>query len=291
MEILSKNKKLIVIKPNGNSSNRLVQNLHFEVFCLEHNIQFQNPTFADMAKFYTAPCNSQTNRFLRFLQIDLLGKIFRHSKLVKRIFSMVWIISRFGFLKLVRFDRAKPNCEEILLKAFEKNDVVYAAGWAFRVPNLVEKHKAEMMRKYALKPELYNQNELVKKTENWKKEGFTIVGVHIRRGDYKTWKKGKYYYSDDVYRKQMESISQQLSEQGKDKQVFILFSNEPLQFEASSRLLISSEKWFIDHHIMAQCDYLIGPPSTFTLWASNISHAKLFYIFDGNETLSIFEKN
>ncbi len=280
-------KKLIVIKPNGNSSNRLVQNLHFEVFCMEHNIEYHNPTFENMAKYYSEPCNSGTNRFLNFLQIDLLGRIFRHSKLIKRIFSVVWIISKFGLLRLVRFDWAKPECERKLLKAFEKNDVVYVGGWAFRVPDLVEKHKTEMMRKYALKPKLYSQNELVNKTENWKKDGFTIVGVHIRRGDYKTWKKGIYYYSDDVYQLQMDSVSKQLKESGHEKIAFILFSNEPLNFTENSNLLISHETWYIDHHLMTQCHYLIGPPSTFTLWASNISHAKLFYLFEGNKQLSI----
>ncbi len=280
MEILSKNKKLIVIKPNGNSSNRLVQNLHFEVFCLEHNIQFQNPTFADMAKFYTSPCNSQTNRFLRFLQIDLLGKIFRHSKLVKRIFSIVWIISRFGFLKLVRFDRVTADCEQTLLKAFEKNDVVYSAGWAFRVPELVEKYGTEMRMKYALKPYFYNKNEFADKINHYKSNGYTLTGVHIRRGDYKTWKNGMYYFDDDVYKKQMDNLSRKLQTEGKEKQIFILFSNEPLQFEQSSNLLISSEKWFIDHHIMAQCDYLIGPPSTFTLWASFVGQSELIRIYN-----------
>jgi len=277
----SKNrKKLIVIKPNGNSSNRLLQNLHFEVFCKEHQIEYHNPTFSDMAQYYTEPCNSETNSFLKFLQIDLLGKIFRHSKLVKKIFSIVWIISKFGFLKLVRFDREKADCEQTLLNAFEKKDVVYAAGWAFRVPELVKKYGNEMRTKYALNPDFYNENEFVKKINHYKSNGYTLIGVHIRRGDYKTWKNGIYYFDDDVYKKQMENHSQKLQTKGKEKQIFILFSNEPLQFEQSSNLLISSEKWFIDQHIMAKCDYLIGPPSTFTLWASFVGQSELIRIYN-----------
>jgi len=280
-------KKLILIKPNGNSSNRLVQNFHFEVFCEEHNIKFQNPTFSDMANYYVDPCSSETNRFLNFLQIDLLGPIFHHSKFVKKVFSIVWIISKFGFLKLVRFDRAKPNCEQRLLKAFGKNDIVYAGGWAFRVPELVEKHKSEMALKYALKPDLINKNEFVTKVEDCKSNGYTLIGIHIRRGDYKTWKKGAYYYDDEMYKSQMDSISKQLLKQGIEKQLFILFSNESLQFEQTPNLLISKENWFIDHYVMSLCDYLIGPPSTFTLWASLIGQARLFHILDKTELVKI----
>lgn len=280
-------KKLILIKPNGNKSNRLIQNLHFEAFCMEHRIEFHNPTLSDLAKYYTEPCNSRTNRFLKFLQIDLLGPIFHHSKFVKKVFSIVWIISRFGLLKLVRFDREVSECSAVLLKAFDKNNCVYAGGWAFRVPDLVEKHGIELRKKYTLKPDLYSENKFVKKINNYKSGGYILVGVHLRRGDYKTWKKGKYYYGDEVYKRQMDSISKQLNDIGYQKIAFILFSNEPLNFTENPNLLISKEAWYIDHHIMAQCDYLIGPPSTFTLWASTVGNAKLFHIFEAENEFKI----
>jgi len=280
-------KKLILIKPNGNKSNRLIQNLHFEAFCMEHHIEFHNPTLSDMTEYYTEPCNSETNGFLKFLQIDLLGPIFHHSKFVKKVFSIVWIISRFGFLKLSRFDRKASDCSAILLKAFDKNNCVYVGGWAFRVPELVEKHGIELRKKYTLKLDFYRENNFVKKIANYKSDGYILVGVHLRRGDYKTWKKGKYYYSDDVYKKQIESISQQLSAKGETKQIVILFSNEPLQFEQSENIFISKENWYIDHYIMAQCHYLIGPPSTFTLWASIVGNAKLFHLFESENEFKI----
>jgi len=284
---LKNKKKLIVIKPNGNHSNRLIQNVHFEVFCKEHQIEYHNSTFSNLTKYYSEPCKADTNRFLKFLQIDLLGPIFHHSKFVKKVFSIVWIISRFGILKLVRFDRVKPNCETKLLKAFEKNDVVYVGGWAFRVPELIEKYRLEMQNKYALKTPYYEHSELTQKANNLKSDGYTLIGVHIRRGDYKTWKKGAYYYEDEVYKNQMDNVSKQLMQQGKEKQLFLLFSNESLDFQESANLLISKENWYVDHYIMSLCDYLIGPPSTFTLWANIIGNAKLFYLFNKNEKITI----
>ncbi len=48
---------IIVSFPYGNYSKRLFQNLHFEAFCYENSIEFLNPTFADIQKYYIFPCN------------------------------------------------------------------------------------------------------------------------------------------------------------------------------------------------------------------------------------------
>lgn len=284
---LKAKKKLIVIKPNGNHSNRLLQNLHFEVFCREHQIEYHNPTFIDMAGYYAEPCNTETNLFLKFLQIDILGKLFRHSRVIKKIFSVVWIISKLSCLKLVRFDKESgiSDSESLLLKAFEKNNVVYVAGWKFRLHELTEKHRDEISKKYILKAFFYENSILAKKAGELKSQGYTLIGVHIRRGDYKKWKGGIYCYDDSVYKKYMDSISQQLTQQGKEKQMFLLFSNEDLKIQQSSNIIISKENWYTDQHVMSMCNYLIGPPSTFTLWASYVGQAKLFHIYDSSEKI------
>lgn len=280
-------KKLILIKPNGNHSNRLLQNLHFEVFCKEYNIEYHNPTLADIAKYYANPCSTNTNKFYKTLQIDLLGRIFHHSKIIKKVFSVVWLASKVSHLKFIRFDKKEDPivCKSRLLKAFEKNEVVYVGGWRFRIPDLVEKYQAEITKKYSLKPTFIENNTFIKKINDLKSDNFILVGIHIRRGDYKKWKGGKYYYEDVVYKEKMSQISEKLTKQGKDKLAFILFSNESLNFEESENMLISNESWYIDHHIMSNCDYLIGPPSTFTLWASYIGKTKLAYIYSREENL------
>lgn len=283
-------KKLILIKPNGNHSNRLLQNLHFEVFCAEYNIEFHNPTFHDMASYYLAPCDSATNLYFKTLQINLLGKLFRHSRIIKKIFSIVWIISKFGFLKFIRFDNniESSQSELILLKAFEKHDVVYVGGWRFRSDILAKKYNNEMSERYSLKPNFYKNNSFVNTILDKKSEGATLIGIHIRRGDYRKWKGGIYCYEDDIYQTYMEKISEQLILQNKNNYVFILFSNESLNFKESSNLIISNEKWYIDQHIMSNCHYLFGPPSTFTLWSGYLGQTKLFHIYSANDNVIPF---
>jgi len=288
MENLSKKtKKLICLKPNGQYSNRLIQNLNFEAFCMEYGYDFQNPTLVDIAGFYLSPCNVESVFFINLLRINFLGRMFRHAKIVKKLFSSAWLISKLGLIKYVDFDRGKreKNGERTLLKAFEKHDTVFVSGWYFRVPELVEKHRAELVKRYSLRPKLYENNDFYKKIIELKREGNTLVGVHIRRGDYKKWENGKYYFDDDTYKAYIDAFSQKLLKEGVGKIVVLIFSNEKVDFTEAPNLMVSKESWFIDHHIMSLCDYLIGPPSTFTLWASYIGKNTLFYIHDKDGTL------
>lgn len=282
-------KKLIVIKSTGDHSNKLQQNLHFEVFCKKHNIEYHNPTFHDMAEFYVEPCKADTNLYYKFLQIDLLGKLFRHSRFVKRVFSVVWLFSKLGFLKFVRFDNTSKVhlCEKYLLDAFNKHNVVYVAGWRFRMLELSETYRTEMAQRYALRPEIYADSAFVDRIHLLKSQGYSLVGVHIRRGDYKTWKDGTYYYDDSVYQNYLDKIGQQYKAKGEEKHKFVLFSDEKITLYNSSNVISSQENWYIDHYVMSLCDHLIGPPSTFTLWASYVGKARLFHIYDTKQEFVI----
>jgi hypothetical protein len=271
-------KKLIVEAAYGNHSNRLFQNLHFECFCKEHNIEYCNPTFRDMAYLYVNPCNCNNSVSL---------KIIDKSNTVKRLYSV------FGIIKRISFDgkyKGKNN-EEILLAALNKKNTIYVRNFQFRLPKLIEKYRKEMVMKYTLKREFYENNDLVKKIEGLKSQGNVLTGIHMRRGDYLKWdaggREGMYYYDDDIYKKFMENISRQLLSSGKGKHTFILFSNEEINFREKENLLISREKWYIDQYIMSECDYLIGPPSTFSLWSVYTGKVKFYHIFDKNKDVKL----
>ncbi|MCL1946411.1 MAG: alpha-1,2-fucosyltransferase [Chitinivibrionia bacterium] len=273
-------KKVIIEAAYGNHSNRLFQNLHFECFCKEHNIEYCNPTFRDMAYLYVNPCDCN--------DADSL-KIIDKSNTVKKLYSL------FGMIKRIRFNKKhikEEINEKILLTALNKKTPVYVRNFHFRVPKLIGKYREEMALKYSLKREFYENSDFVKKIRELKSQGNILTGVHIRRGDYINWrgegeKKGIYYYGDDIYEKFMESISRQLSIGGKQKHTFILFSNEETKFREKENLLISKEKWYIDQLIMSECDYLIGPPSTFSLWSCYIGKAKFYHIFDKNKDVKL----
>jgi hypothetical protein len=104
------------------------------------------------------------------------------------------------------------------------------------------------------------------------------VGVHVRRTDYKEWKGGRYWYSNEVYERVMDEVRKALGEVK-----FIVFTDEPESLSPRLRDLndpmTTPER---DQYLMSKCNYLIGPPSTFTAWASFMGKVSLLHL-ESNE--------
>ena len=110
-----------------------------------------------------------------------------------------------------------------------------------------------------------------------------LLGVHVRRGDYREFIGGKWFFDDETY---VRAINECVDRLGCSR--VILFSNEPVDYEKFRRLCKAKDIEFPcgsavqDQWMMGQCDYLIGPPSTFTWWASFLGKGVLVANIDGS---------
>lgn len=108
----------------------------------------------------------------------------------------------------------------------------------------------------------------------------TIIGVHIRRGDYKFFNNGEWYYSDEEYAMWMRKLAS-------DRHVkFLICSNEKvdLGFYQKKGLDVCriGSNAIEDLCLLSMCDYIMGPPSTYSLWAALISDKKRWIIDNRN---------
>jgi Glycosyl transferase family 11 len=266
----------------GNHSNRLFQNLHFEAFCLEHQIHFANPAFQNMRDYYIAPVHGEKDWVSAFLAVRC-NKIFKQIKPSRNVVV-------FGDAS----DSAVESAEDIanqsnLLQLVTQYETIYVAGWGFKAHQLTEKHRAELVKRYALKPECYGNSPWLSRLQQWRAEGSVIVGVHIRRGDYKQWRGGQYYFSDAVYQRYMLDLKRQIAARDDRRCRFIVFSNEVTGFSDNDTVCVSQASWYVDHFLMSQCDWLIGPPSSFTLWASYMGAVPYYHMATADRTLQLDE--
>jgi hypothetical protein len=117
-----------------------------------------------------------------------------------------------------------------------------------------------------------------------------VVGFHIRRGDYRTYESGKYFLSDQEWLTILSQVRNQVSDSG---YLFhgLLFSNEDVSslVDSGNDLSLGPGSSFLDIASMMLCDFLVGPPSTFSGWASFYASVPLTYVDSSSLSFDIFK--
>ena len=107
-----------------------------------------------------------------------------------------------------------------------------------------------------------------------------VVGLHIRRGDYKEWMNGKFYFSDQEYLECCKRILRMFPHR---KVIFFIASTDVISNTAFSEIeyfQIPNATGPIDLYALSKCDYIFGPPSTFSNWAAFYGNRPIKFIED-----------
>ena len=173
---------IYLIESYGNHSNRLMQHIHLEVFAKENGLKFYNPTLATMIKPYKMSKN------FNFTKAYFYNFIFKTINSIYKIAKKVKLSHLFGIIDFENSYDYETNS-----KLLKKKRNIFVKGWNFRDFKNVLKYKEYFREQFT--PLTPLKQELVKIMESDKIK----IGVHIRRGDYREWQNGKYYYSDSEY--------------------------------------------------------------------------------------------
>jgi len=114
-----------------------------------------------------------------------------------------------------------------------------------------------------------------------------ICGVHIRHGDYKTWREGKYYYSIEEFNKIMKRVAGIFPNH---EIIFFISSNEKINLSKFSDITcfsINNSTAVKDLYGLGICDYIIGPPSTYSGWASFYGETPIYFIENPDDEINI----
>lgn len=106
-----------------------------------------------------------------------------------------------------------------------------------------------------------------------------LVGIHIRRDDYRQFLDGRLFYSNQQYKK---LIQQFIAINPNSKTAFIICSDEPVNLLDFEGLPVYNVQRSLaqDFYLLQSVDYIIGPHSIFTLMANYLSDNTLYQVFD-----------
>ncbi len=274
---------LIIPKKLGMQlANRLFLFSHFIANAIENKYTLINPTFDEYCHYFYATQNNDFGEYAIYTKLKINPPFILFKILIGLIVKLLpnskWheVVKTFNYFDL--------NDPVFLNKVNQK--IVIADGWSFRDHASFEKH-ASIIRKY-----FTPDDEVVRKIDKLmlecRKQGEITIGVHLRRGDYRLWEDGKYYFNDDIYIDKIQQLENYFNSIGK-KVVFLICSNEHIQDDSFSKynIKLGLNNLIEDLYSLARCDYLIGPPSTFSMWASFYGKVPLLHIETSSQSIKL----
>jgi hypothetical protein len=147
------------------------------------------------------------------------------------------------------------------------------SGWQYRSSVLLEKYSDEIRQHFQIREK--HRRIVDKLAGELRRDTDLVVGIHMRQGDYKFWQDGKFFYSSSQYAALMHRIVEQFPTQ---RIKFLLCTNGKFNQADFEGLNVTTGQGHLveDMYSLAEADFMVGPPSTYTEWASFVGQKPLF---------------
>jgi hypothetical protein len=288
---------IVIFRKEGQLGNRLFNFANFIAFAAANGLRVSNPSFCEYAPHFKSTRGDLLCRFppRRHPWFSRLSRIDRVRDLVHYLTElMARIVRKLGFPRRLAQVIALDDDAFYVLddnaqarEPFHTSLVTFVGGLQFRAISAMRAHRETIARYFEPVPE--HQARVDEVVNRARKNCDVLVGVHIRGGDYAAHLGGRYKYRLEDYRGLMSRVKGLLPDR---RTGFLICSNDPLKPELFDGFdyHFGPNHFLQDMYALARCDYILGPPSTYSLWASFYGGARLFFIQDPREhvTLEMF---
>ncbi|MDB5280355.1 MAG: hypothetical protein JWR61_5310 [Ferruginibacter sp.] len=276
---------VLLFAKEGQLANRLWQSSFFIANAIEHNYSLLHLGFAEYIIYFNENvCVHSCNARWRIIDFETTLKkdrlLIKYANLSKAYFEKH--NRHYPFIRELNFFDYAPQADgyDLSQKKFLKtvrSNIVLVDGWQFIDNSSFKKH-ANTLRKIFTPNKKYVDN-----VESLKQECYirydVVVGVHLRKGDYATFNKGKWLFSNADYVSFMRQVKAFPSFSNK-KVGFLLCSDGQINstdFEEFG-IVCTNNNFIEDLYALSFCDLIIGPPSTYSSWASFYGNKPLLHI-------------
>ncbi len=257
---------MIFARDKSQMCNNLLQYAHVYAWGREHGRKVISMRFSYKYQYFRI-CHTSLTGFGWYLMAKYLAAI--------------------RLLPTISFRYPEKNMEEKERQMSSHRHIV-VSGWFARWYDLFLKYRDEICDLFQIDSQFTNPVK-VKMQEAEKEQSGIRLGVHIRRGDYAKWAEGKYYYDDQTYARHINRFAEK--NQGKVIHVYLSTNDPHVSASAFQQLCPHVHVHFLDGNapedlfMLSECDFLIGPPSTFSLVAAMYRDIPLYRMDSADEGL------
>lgn len=284
---------MVIITQRFNGfGNQLLLTSHFLANALEHGYELCIPSFDKYTSWFEGTADRASYSF-GHLPVQLytgqavLDGVYRSLQLrwARGLLTRLPLLQRFLKVRIVG-DMATGdvnlNSPAYLAQARDPCPLV-VHGWQYRDKRHFAKH-ANLLRQFfrPIKPHRTAVEQVL--TSN-RAHADVLIGVHIRRGDYAEWQGGAFFYDNATYCRFMREMLHLFPATSRVR--FLLFSNEAIatpdfaEFDTGR----STNHPLEDLYAMAGCDYILGPVSSYSMWASFFGQVPLCHLHRRDQSI------
>jgi len=271
--------RVILAKGEGQLGNRLFQAATFLVASYEVGFELWNPALGEYAEMFPAiagdvfcrpgcanPLSGRRGAWCRML--GLLGTRGLEPVLAGFGGGVVDITESTDAV-----DGEYDLCGEDFRGRLAGRRFLIVKGWKFRAHAALWAHRERVCEVFRPKDSI--EAEVARNVEVARGDAEVLIGVHVRRGDYAGWLGGKYFFGLENYARWMrEAVALHKGQ----RVAFLVCSNEDVGPLLGMEGVVATRgpgSAIGDLYALAGCDLLMGPPSTFSLWASFMGNVRL----------------
>lgn len=266
---------VIIAGKAGRLGNRLFQGAHFMGNALNRGYRLLNPSLGEYAPYFEGSARDPLCGFP-----EAWGDM--DPEFAAQCRDLLFGVAHAAGIasSLIRF----PGVRGIDIRCYDEEDggglelngsdflklldeVVYILpmGWKFCDHAGLLLHRERIARYFTPVESIRKPAE--KALQRARELGQRVIGIHVRQEDYRNWQGGIYYFETECYVRWMH----QSVECFKGENVsFVVCSSDRLDFRSFEGLqcVLGPGTSVGDLHALSLCDLIMGPPSTFSQWAS-----------------------
>jgi hypothetical protein len=270
-------KSIILVDAPGQMCNRLWSAASWISYCNENNYYLIWLGFYEYIKGFKLK-EKNSNIYVLYGFWPNIINMYISKLCVLACRTIYFFDSGFGYLNFLYTEKSIENFKK------SKMGILVMEGWPSIKPNnsLIYGYDHISSLFQVLKPPALS----------WKSNSVIKIGIHVRKGDYKNFKDGMFYYEDEVYVKNVLHLISQLNLDTQNISIFIASNCD------NSKNIIKNKLPFHtltndfgtdvdDLFALSQCQFILGPPSSFSCWAAYMGRSKLAFILNPHNLLSL----
>jgi hypothetical protein len=272
---------IVISNKPGQLGNMLFLFAHFIARARESDFHISNPAFESYAEYFPSTrddlfCRYPARRSAVTPSPRLRRFLYRACNLVARALARAGGgAGRLRSYTIADWETVFPLDDPALVASARAGRLAFVRGWLFRDQAAFDKH-AEAIRNF-FRPLAEHRDNVDALIARAREDADVLVGVHIRHGIIHHANARHYWQPPEKYAEWMGRIETLFPSQ---RVAFLVCSDvkqDPVVF-ARHRTTFGNDHIIEDVYSFARCDYLFGPPSTYTMWASFYGNVPLHLV-------------